>query len=55
MFRYLDKAASMNHVEAQELVALESLMGRYMKVNLSRARELFRDVKEKAHPSGQMV
>ena len=45
----------MGHVEAQEMVAMEYLRGKYLRLNLTGALDLFQTLKDKAHPTGQMV
>ncbi|XP_055330072.1 protein sel-1 homolog 1-like [Paramacrobiotus metropolitanus] len=54
MWKSFENAAWLGHVEAQEYVAMEYLLGNGLALNISGAWEFFENLKEKAHPLGQM-
>ena len=54
-YRYLQKAASMNHTKALERVSYALLFGDYLPQNIQAAREMFEKLTEEGSPKGQTV
>nr|KAF6393666.1 SEL1L adaptor subunit of ERAD E3 ubiquitin ligase [Pipistrellus kuhlii] len=52
-YRYLQKAASMNHTKALERVSYALLFGDYLTQNLQTAKEMFEKLTEEGSPKGQ--
>ncbi|KAK2104548.1 Protein sel-1 1 [Saguinus oedipus] len=52
-YRYLQKAASMNHTKALERVSYALLFGDYLPQNIHAAREMFEKLTEEGSPKGQ--
>ncbi|XP_047287632.1 protein sel-1 homolog 1 isoform X3 [Homo sapiens] len=52
-YRYLQKAASMNHTKALERVSYALLFGDYLPQNIQAAREMFEKLTEEGSPKGQ--
>ncbi|KAB0342368.1 hypothetical protein FD754_019294, partial [Muntiacus muntjak] len=54
-YRYLQKAASMNHTKALERVSYALLFGDYLPQNIQAAKEMFEKLMEEGSPKGQTV
>ncbi|KAI4568559.1 hypothetical protein MJT46_019673, partial [Ovis ammon polii x Ovis aries] len=54
-YRYLQKAASMNHTKALERVSYALLFGDYLTQNIQGAKEMFEKLTEEGSPKGQTV
>ena len=54
-YRYLQKAASMNHTKALERVSYALLFGDYLTQNIQAAKEMFEKLTEEGSPKGQTV
>ncbi|KAM6131414.1 protein sel-1 homolog 1 isoform 3-T3 [Pterocles gutturalis] len=54
-YRYLLKAADMNHTKAMEKVSYALLFGDYLKQNIQSSKELFEKLTEEGSPKGQMA
>lgn len=54
-YRYLQKAAGMNHTKALERVSYALLFGDYLTQNIQAAREMFEKLTEEGSPKGQTV
>ncbi|XP_074091689.1 protein sel-1 homolog 1 [Macrotis lagotis] len=52
-YRYLQKAADMNHTKAMEKVSYAFLFGDYLKQDVLAAKELFEKLTEEGSPKGQ--
>ncbi|XP_027700555.1 protein sel-1 homolog 1 isoform X2 [Vombatus ursinus] len=52
-YRYLQKAANMNHTKAMEKVSYAFLFGDYLKQDVLAAKELFEKLTEEGSPKGQ--
>uniref|UniRef100_A0A8B9Y6K3 SEL1L adaptor subunit of SYVN1 ubiquitin ligase n=1 Tax=Bos mutus grunniens TaxID=30521 RepID=A0A8B9Y6K3_BOSMU len=52
-YRYLQKAASMNHTKALERVSYALLFGDYLTQNIQAAKEMFEKLTEEGSPKGQ--
>uniref|UniRef100_H0WR61 Protein sel-1 homolog 1 n=1 Tax=Otolemur garnettii TaxID=30611 RepID=H0WR61_OTOGA len=52
-YRYLQKAASMNHTKALERVSYALLFGDYLTQNIQVAKEMFEKLTEEGSPKGQ--
>nr|KAF6487230.1 SEL1L adaptor subunit of ERAD E3 ubiquitin ligase [Rousettus aegyptiacus] len=52
-YRYLQKAASMNHTRALERVSYALLFGDYLTQNIQAAKEMFEKLTEEGSPKGQ--
>ncbi|XP_023559580.1 protein sel-1 homolog 1 [Octodon degus] len=52
-YRYLQKAASMNHTKALERVSYALLFGDYLPQNIQAAKEMFEKLTEEGSPKGQ--
>ncbi|XP_011938991.1 PREDICTED: protein sel-1 homolog 1 isoform X2 [Cercocebus atys] len=52
-YRYLQKAAGMNHTKALERVSYALLFGDYLPQNIQAAREMFEKLTEEGSPKGQ--
>ncbi|KAF3830954.1 hypothetical protein GH733_002192 [Mirounga leonina] len=54
-YRYLQKAAGMNHTKAVERVSYALLFGDYLTQNIQAAKEMFEKLTEEGSPKGQTV
>lgn len=54
-YRYLQKAAGMNHTKALERVSYALLFGDYLTQNIQAAKEMFEKLTEEGSPKGQTV
>ncbi|KAL2789630.1 protein sel-1-like protein 1 isoform 1 precursor [Daubentonia madagascariensis] len=54
-YRYLQKAAGMNHTKALERVSYALLFGDYLTQNIQAAKEMFEKLTEEGSPKGQMA